>query len=251
MEDVGVELQRAAHGARRAARRRMSPRRGTSSRRRASSSRATSSTRASATWRSSRTRTATSSCSTAGTRPVIDVTRVDYIRVPVDDIDAAKHFYGEVLGLSPQPESRTADDWVEYEAVERDARRHDAAHARLRVRAAAAERRSRSACPTSPRRRRSSRRHGVEVGEMWDSGVCNGAGLTDPAGNRILLHHRYAPYEHELTHSPRTSGCRSRTRPRSTGASPTSPASIPGLFAVAGSGPVESGDQCSISTWPG
>ncbi len=30
---------------------------------------------------------------------------------------------------------------------------------------------------------------GVPVGEMWDSGVCRGAGVGDPAGNRILLHH--------------------------------------------------------------
>jgi hypothetical protein len=29
---------------------------------------------------------------------------------------------------------------------------------------------------------------------MWDSGKCNGAGVSDPAGNRILLHRRYAPY---------------------------------------------------------
>ena len=29
---------------------------------------------------------------------------------------------------------------------------------------------------------------------MWDSGKCRGVGVTDPAGNRILLHHRYAPY---------------------------------------------------------
>jgi predicted enzyme related to lactoylglutathione lyase len=35
---------------------------------------------------------------------------------------------------------------------------------------------------------------GVQVDEMWDSGVCDGAGLLDPAGNAILLHHRYAPY---------------------------------------------------------
>jgi hypothetical protein len=27
------------------------------------------------------------------------------------------------------------------------------------------------------------------------SGVCNGAGVSDPAGNRILLHHRYKPYD--------------------------------------------------------
>jgi len=36
---------------------------------------------------------------------------------------------------------------------------------------------------------------GVEVGEVWDSGVCNGAGLSDQAGNWILLHHRYKPYD--------------------------------------------------------
>jgi hypothetical protein len=35
---------------------------------------------------------------------------------------------------------------------------------------------------------------GVQVNEMWDSGVCHGAGFRDPAGNAILLHHRYAPY---------------------------------------------------------
>jgi predicted enzyme related to lactoylglutathione lyase len=35
---------------------------------------------------------------------------------------------------------------------------------------------------------------GVPVNEMWDSGVCRGAGLRDPDGNAILLHHRYKPY---------------------------------------------------------
>ena len=35
---------------------------------------------------------------------------------------------------------------------------------------------------------------GVQVNEMWDSGVCHGAGFSDPDGNRILLHRRYAPY---------------------------------------------------------
>jgi hypothetical protein len=32
------------------------------------------------------------------------------------------------------------------------------------------------------------------VADMWDSGLCKGAGVTDPAGNRILLHRRYARY---------------------------------------------------------
>ena len=36
---------------------------------------------------------------------------------------------------------------------------------------------------------------GVQVNEMWDSGVCHGAGFRDPDGNAILLHHRYRRYE--------------------------------------------------------
>jgi len=35
----------------------------------------------------------------------------------------------------------------------------------------------------------------VQVNEVWDSGVCYGAGVRDPDGNVILLHHRYKPYE--------------------------------------------------------
>jgi catechol 2,3-dioxygenase-like lactoylglutathione lyase family enzyme len=36
---------------------------------------------------------------------------------------------------------------------------------------------------------------GVEVADVWDSGVCNGARFRDPAGNSILLHHRYVPHD--------------------------------------------------------
>ncbi len=35
---------------------------------------------------------------------------------------------------------------------------------------------------------------GLEVDEMWDSGALQRRGVSDPAGNRILLHRRYAPY---------------------------------------------------------
>jgi predicted lactoylglutathione lyase len=34
---------------------------------------------------------------------LIQVERVDYIRVPVTDIEEAEHFYGEVLGLPQNP----------------------------------------------------------------------------------------------------------------------------------------------------
>ena len=45
---------------------------------------------------------------------MIDVERVDYIRVPVTDMDEANRFYGEVLGLERNPNSPD-EDWVEYE----------------------------------------------------------------------------------------------------------------------------------------
>ncbi len=123
---------------------------------------------------------------------MIDVQRVDYIRVPVSDIEKAKHFYGEILGLEENPNS-PGEDWIEYEAgnvtlavmtphtheyefaplppATIAMRVTDVAEAKAKLEAA-----------------------GVEVIEMWDSGVCHGAGVSDPAGNRILLHHRYAPY---------------------------------------------------------
>jgi predicted enzyme related to lactoylglutathione lyase len=123
---------------------------------------------------------------------VIEVTRVDYIRVPVDDIDAANHFYGEVLGLERNPKS-PADDWVEYEAgnvtlAVMTPHTHESEFAPLPPSTIALGVRDVAEAKTKLEAA------GIEVGEMWDSGVCNGAGLNDPAGNRILLHHRYAPY---------------------------------------------------------
>ena len=122
----------------------------------------------------------------------IGAERVDYIRVPVTDIDAANHFYGDLLGLERNPNSPD-DDWVEYEVgnvtlAVMTPHTHDyeftplpPATIALRVAGVAAAKAKLESA-------------GLEVGEMWDSGVCRGAGVSDPAGNRILLHHRYAPY---------------------------------------------------------
>jgi len=123
---------------------------------------------------------------------VIEITRVDYIRVPVDDIDAANHFYGDVLGLRRNPNS-PADDWVEYEAANvtlavMTPRTHEYEFAPLPPSTIAL------GVPDVAEAKAKLEAGGVEVGDMWDSGVCHGAGLNDPAGNRILLHHRYSPY---------------------------------------------------------
>jgi catechol 2,3-dioxygenase-like lactoylglutathione lyase family enzyme len=124
---------------------------------------------------------------------LIDVERVDYIRVPVTDIERAKRFYGETLGLARNTKL-THDDWIEYETgnvtlAVMTPHTHDYEFTplppgtfALRVPDVAAAKATLEAA-------------GVEVNELWDSGVCHGAGFRDPDGNAILLHHRYKPYE--------------------------------------------------------
>jgi len=120
------------------------------------------------------------------------VERIDYIRVPVTDMDAANHFYGDLLGLQRNPNSPDAD-WVEYEA----------GNVTLAVMTPHTHDYEFSALPPSTIALRVSdvaaakaklEEAGLEVGEMWDSGLCKGAGVSDPAGNRILLHRRYGAY---------------------------------------------------------
>ena len=124
---------------------------------------------------------------------MIDVQRVDYIRVPVTDMEEANRFYGELLGLERNPNS-PGEDWIEYEignvtlavmapdAHDYEFRPLPPGTIALRVADVAEAKAALEAA-------------GVQVDEMWDSGVCHGAGLRDPAGNAILLHHRYMPYE--------------------------------------------------------
>jgi catechol 2,3-dioxygenase-like lactoylglutathione lyase family enzyme len=113
---------------------------------------------------------------------LIDAKRVDFIAVPVSELSRADQFYGETLGLARHPKS--GERWVEYETGNLTLALStfgggiaigvaDVAEARGKLEAA-----------------------GVEFGGgTFDSGVCNGAGFTDPAGNRLLIHHRYAPLD--------------------------------------------------------
>jgi catechol 2,3-dioxygenase-like lactoylglutathione lyase family enzyme len=123
---------------------------------------------------------------------LIDVERVDYIRVPVTDIEEAKDFYGRVLGLEQNPNS-PGDDWIEYEVgnvtlAVMTPHTHDNEFTPLPPATLALR------VPDVAEAKAKLEAAGVQVNEMWDSGRCHGAGVSDPAGNRILLHHRYAPY---------------------------------------------------------
>lgn len=123
---------------------------------------------------------------------MVEVERVDYIRVPVTDMDEANRFYGDLLGLTRNPNS-PGDDWVEYEAgnvtlAVMTPHTHDYGFAPLPPATIALR------VADVATAKATLEEAGREVAEMWDSGVCKGAGVSDPAGNRILLHRRYAPY---------------------------------------------------------
>ena len=122
---------------------------------------------------------------------MLDVERVDYIRIPVTDMEAANRFYGEVLGLEPNPNGPHAD-WVEYEAgnvtlAVMTPHTHDYEFTPLPPGTIALR------VPDVAEARAKLEAAGVQVEELWDSGVCHGAGFRDPAGNAILLHRRYKP----------------------------------------------------------
>lgn len=125
---------------------------------------------------------------TSATSPV---TGVDFVTVFVKDFPAAKEFYGTVLGLPcsaeygrrPGAEFETGSltlQVMDAEAIGREFHRstHPIALHVEDVEAARAELESR----------------GVSfVADTMDSGVCRMAFFTDPDGNALMIHHRYAP----------------------------------------------------------
>jgi catechol 2,3-dioxygenase-like lactoylglutathione lyase family enzyme len=114
---------------------------------------------------------------------VIDARRVDFVALPVSDLGRADAFYGETLGLPRNPNT-SGERWVEYETgnLTLGLSMYGGAIA-FGVDDVAAGRATMEDA-------------GVEFdGETFDSGVCHGAVFTDPVGNPLQLHHRYAPLE--------------------------------------------------------
>src|SRR5262249_52436641 len=111
-------------------------------------------------------------------------------------------FYGEVLAL-PRNEHLGHEDWVEYETPNvtlavMTPETHDDEFTQLPPATIALR------VPNVATARETLLSAGLEGREVWESGACRGGwaagdaggfGGTDPAGNRILLHRRYAPYD--------------------------------------------------------
>jgi catechol 2,3-dioxygenase-like lactoylglutathione lyase family enzyme len=114
---------------------------------------------------------------------VIDVQRVDFVAMPVGDLARADAFYGETLGLARNANS-SGERWIEYETGNLTlALSTFGGGVALGVEDVEAAREQLDSA-------------GLEFsGDTFDSGVCHGAPFADPFGNRLLLHHRYAPLE--------------------------------------------------------
>jgi catechol 2,3-dioxygenase-like lactoylglutathione lyase family enzyme len=120
------------------------------------------------------------------------VERVDFISVPVTDMERSKTFYGETLGL----EQIGDREFPEYQLGENVSLylldptvigwEYKGPHtASIAMRVADVE-----------ETRRELEAKGVEFdGETFDSTVCHMAHFRDPDGNVLMLHRRYAPHE--------------------------------------------------------
>jgi predicted enzyme related to lactoylglutathione lyase len=127
----------------------------------------------------------------------MNITGVDFITVPTRDFEKADQFYGDVLGLArskqwgsmPAREYETGSLTVavmQSDAFGRDFKEHTHPIA-LHVDDVAAAREELES-------------KGVEfVADTMDSGVCHMAIFSDPDGNILMLHHRYAPKDAKPT----------------------------------------------------
>jgi catechol 2,3-dioxygenase-like lactoylglutathione lyase family enzyme len=120
------------------------------------------------------------------------VERTDFISVPVTDMERAKRFYGETLGL-PRISERGFPEYqlgenvsvylIRMEDVGSTWSGPHSAHVALRV-------------PDVAETRKELEAKGVEFeGDILDTSVCHMAFFKDPDGNQFMLHRRYAPRE--------------------------------------------------------
>ena len=117
---------------------------------------------------------------------MIEVERADFVSVPTRDVARAQAFYREVLGLSPDrrgnAEVEISNVTLSFWNPEADGEDFvpNVAGIALRVADVAAARAELEAAGV------------VFNGETVDSGVCHMAFFSDPDGNTLILHRRYA-----------------------------------------------------------
>jgi len=116
------------------------------------------------------------------------ISKLDFVGIPTQDPERARTFYVETLGLRPDDHSR-AEVWAgatclgiwEPEQLGMPFAPQKNGHLALHVDDVAAARAELEAKGV------------VFAADTLDTGVCHMALFTDPDGNDLMLHHRYAP----------------------------------------------------------
>jgi len=119
------------------------------------------------------------------------VTGVDFVGVPTRNLDAAVEFYGVTMGL-PRSVYLRERNYAEFETGNLTLSVFDAEGFGLehKVNANAIG----LHVDDVAQARTALEQRGVEfAGEILDTGVCHMAFFSDPDGNALMLHHRYAP----------------------------------------------------------
>ena len=119
------------------------------------------------------------------------ITGVDFVGVPTRDLDGAVEFYGTTVGL-PRSVYLRERNYAEFETGNLTLSVFDAEGFGL----------EHKVNPNAiglhvddvAQARAALEQRGVEfAGEILDTGVCHMAFFSDPDGNALMLHHRYAP----------------------------------------------------------
>jgi catechol 2,3-dioxygenase-like lactoylglutathione lyase family enzyme len=118
------------------------------------------------------------------------ISKLDFVGIPSQDADRSRQFYVETLGLRPDDKGKY-EFWAgdtcfgiwEPAKMGMEFAPQKNAHPAFHVDDIEAARKELEA-------------KGVEFnGEIFDTGVCHMAFLSDPDGNDLMLHHRYAPHD--------------------------------------------------------
>jgi predicted enzyme related to lactoylglutathione lyase len=121
----------------------------------------------------------------------LGVERADFVGVPTQDLERAVRFYGETLGLKRNELAHP--EWPEFEIGQLTVLLTDVAKTGQTFSPNVGAIAIRVADVAEARNRLEEA--GVAFhGETYDSSVCHMAFFSDPDGNALILHRRYAPY---------------------------------------------------------
>lgn len=119
------------------------------------------------------------------------IERVDFVAVPTKDLERAVEFYGTTLRL-PRSVYIKERNYAEFETSNLTLSVIDAEKMGIECEPVRSGIALHVADVAQARARLEQR--GVEFeGDTFDTGVCHMALFNDPDGNRLILHHRYAP----------------------------------------------------------